>query len=162
MQFKLCSVYFLLSYETSPLNVSWCWKSNLVRVLLNMYVAVVISFGSINHSHSVCISMFKHILSNLSFSHKKRFSAEKTVIFRHAHSLELYGGFFDPIGGLHPLPPPRPPEPESVGLGRTQESTSLCYQRVVLLLLVRGPYFENHQFKIQCIHSKLFLLSFHI
>ena len=108
-----------------------------------MYAAVVISFGSINHSHSVCISMFKHILSNLSFSHKKKFSAEKTVIFRCAHSLELYGGFFDPISGLHP------PEPESVGLGRTQESTSLCYQRVMLLMLVQGPHFENHQFKIQ-------------
>ena len=72
--------------------------------------AVVISFGTINHSHSVCISMFKHILSDVSFSHKTRFSAEQTVIFRLEHSLELHGGFFNPIGGLHPrhsLPPPR-------------------------------------------------------
>lgn len=157
MQFKLCSVYFLLSYETSLLNVSWCWKSNLVRVLLTMYVAVVISFGSINHSHSVCISMFKHILSNLSFSHKTRFSTEKNSDFQTWALIRIIWWPLQSSWWTAPSTAPHPPEPESVGLGRTQKSTSLCYQKVV-----QGPHFENHQFKMQWIHSKLFLLSFHI
>lgn len=118
----------------------------LVRVLLNMYVAVVISFGSINHSHSVCISMFKHILSNFKLQSQDKVQCRK-VIFRCEHSLELYGGFFNPPGGLHP---PLPPTPQNLSQWVQVEhrNPSLCYQKV-LLLLVQGATFENHQFKIQ-------------